>query len=85
MAADHKPAAPAQATAPAEAKKPSAAPVPASSLLAAGFIGAAVALALHDQPPPARDPAEIRITTEDNPDNDPDNAGHEHDEDGFGM
>lgn len=32
MAADHKPAAPAQATAPAEAKKPSAAPVPASSL-----------------------------------------------------
>lgn len=84
MAADHKPAAPAQATAPAEAKKTSAATVPASSLLAAGFIGAAVALTLHDQPP-ARDSAEIRITTEGNPDNDPDNAGHEYDEDGFGM
>lgn len=76
MAADHKPAAP------AEAKKPSAAPVPTSSLIAAGFIGAAVALALHDQPPPARDLAEIRITTEDDPDNNP---GYEHDDDGFGM
>lgn len=79
MAADPKP------TAPAPARTPSAAPVSASSLIAAGFIGAAVALTLHDQPSPARDLAEIRITTEDDPDNNPDNAGHEHDDDGFGM